>query len=134
MQNLLKAGFQGPLMPVNPKYQAVCGVLAYANVQALPMNPDLAILCTPPHTIPHLLQELGERGVRAAIILTAGMRRELSGSESATEWTGMLETARKFGMRLLGPNTIGLLIPSIHLNASFAHMEALPGSLAFISQ
>jgi acetyltransferase len=134
MQNLLKAEFQGPLMPVNPKYQAVCGVLAYANVQALPMNPDLAILCTPPHAIPHLLQELGERGVRAAIILTACMRREPSGTESATEWTGMLETARKFGMRLLGPNTIGVLIPGLGLNASFAHTEALPGSLAFVSQ
>ncbi|HNP28940.1 MAG TPA: bifunctional acetate--CoA ligase family protein/GNAT family N-acetyltransferase [Nitrospirales bacterium] len=137
MQNLLKGGFQGPIMPVNPKYQAVCGVLAYPNVEALPMNPDLAILCTPPHTIPRLLQELGERGVRAAVILTAGMRPEPSAGEHANdvnEWTGMLETARHFGMRLLGPNTIGLLIPSMHLNASFAHMEADPGSLAFISQ
>ncbi len=134
MQNLLKGGFQGPIMPVNPKYQAVCGVLAYPDVQALPMNPDLAILCTPSPTIPRLLQELGKRGVRAAVILTAGMRSDPSGRESATEWTGMLEAARKFGMRLLGPNTIGLLIPAMHLNASFAHMEALPGSLAFISQ
>lgn len=134
MQNLLKGGFQGPIMPVNPKYQAVCGVLAYPNVEALPMNPDLAILCTPPDTITRLLQELGERGVRAAVILTAGMRPEPSEQESATEWTRMLKTARKYGMRLLGPNTIGLLIPGMHLNASFAHMEALPGSLAFISQ
>jgi acetyltransferase len=134
MQNLLKAGFQGPLMPVNPKYQAVCGVLAYPNVQALPMNPDLAILCTPPPTIPHLLQELGERGVRAAIILTAGMRGAPSEPKSATEWTGMLDAAQKFGMRLLGPNTIGVLIPGLGLNASFAHTDALPGSLAFVSQ
>src|SRR5690606_9757795 len=57
-----------------------------------------------------------------------------SGAESPSEWAGMLDTARKFGMRLLGPNTIGLLIPGIGLNASFAHMQALPGSLAFISQ
>src|SRR5680860_135763 len=99
MQNLLKGGFQGPIMPVNPKYQAVCGVLAYPNVQALPVNPDLAILCTPPDTIPRLLQELGERGVRAAVILTAGIRPEPSGREIANEWTGMLEAARKYGMR-----------------------------------
>ncbi|MDT3779064.1 bifunctional acetate--CoA ligase family protein/GNAT family N-acetyltransferase [Nitrospira sp. MA-1] len=134
MQNLLKGGFEGPLLPVNPKYQAVCGVLAYPDVQALPMSPDLAILCTPPPTIPRLIQELGERGVRAAVILTAGMRPKPSEKESDTEWTIMLETARNFGMRLLGPNTIGLLIPGLHLNASFAHMEALPGSLAFVSQ
>jgi acetyltransferase len=108
--------------------------LAYPNVQALPINPDLAILCTPPPTIPHLIQELGERGVRAAIVLTAGMKREPSGTVNSTEWTGMLEAARKFGMRLLGPNTIGMLIPKIGLNASFAHTEALPGSLAFVSQ
>ncbi|GJL60858.1 MAG: GCN5 family N-acetyltransferase [Nitrospirales bacterium] len=134
MQNLLKGGFPGPVMPVNPKYQAVCGVLAYPEVQALPIIPDLAILCTPPHTIPLLLQELGERGARAAVILTAGMRPESSGEERANEWAGMLASARKFGMRLLGPNTIGLLIPGRHVNASFAHVEALPGSLAFISQ
>lgn len=134
MQNLLKGGFQGPIMPVNPKYQAVCGVLAYPNVQALPMNPDLAILCTPPQTIPRLLQELGERGVRAAVILTAGMRPEPEEKEGATVWTDMLDAARTYSMRLLGPNTIGLLIPGMHLNASFAHMEALPGSLAFVSQ
>lgn len=134
MKNLLNGGFQGPIMPVNPKYQAVCGVLAYANVRALPMDPDLAILCTPPATIPALLQELGERGVRAVVIITAGLRRNPSGPESPSEWAGMLDTARKFGMRLLGPNTIGLLIPGIGLNASFAHMQALPGSLAFISQ
>ncbi len=134
MQNLLKGGFQGPIMPVNPKYQAVCGVLAYPDVQALPMNPDLAVLCTPPHTVPPLLQELGERGVRAAVILTAGIRRESSGKEGATDWTDMLETASKFGIRLLGPNTVGMLIPRLGLNASFAHVEALPGSLAFLSQ
>jgi len=134
MQNLLKGGFEGPILPVNPKYQAVCGVLAYPDVESLPVNPDLAILCTPPNTIPRLLQELGERGVRAAVILTAGIRREPSGREGATDWTDMLDTARKFRMRLLGPNTVGMLIPRLGLNASFAHVEALPGSLAFLSQ
>lgn len=134
MQNLLKGGFEGPILPVNPKYQAVCGVLAYPAVKALPVNPDLAILCTPPNTIPQLLQELGERGVRAAVILTAGIRRDASGMEGATDWTDMLETGSKFGIRLLGPNTVGMLIPRLGLNASFAHVEALPGSLAFLSQ
>ncbi len=139
MSNLLKGGFQGPILPVNPKYQAIQGVLAYPSVQALPLEPDLAVLCTPASTVPALLQELGERGVRAAVILSAGLRGTLSEegepvSQQTSQWTEMLETAKRFGMRLLGPNTIGLLIPAIHLNASFAHREAIAGSLAFISQ
>jgi len=134
MQNLLKGGFQGPIMPVNPKYQSVCGVLAYSTVQALPMIPDLAILCTPPQTIAPVLRELGERGVRAAVILTAGLRRDLPDTGDTTDQTDICEMARTYGMRLLGPNTVGLLIPRLGLNASFAHLEALPGSLAFLSQ
>ena len=73
MRNLLKSGFTGPIMPVNPKYEAVCGVLTYADVASLPVTPDLAVICTSPATVPDLIHELGERGTRGAVVITAGL-------------------------------------------------------------
>jgi len=134
MGNLLRAGFLGPIMPVNPKHQAVAGVLAYPNVHALPIVPDLAILCTPPQTIPSIIQDLGERGVRAAVIMTAGLSKEPSPSDGISVQSLILEIAQRHRMRVLGPNTIGLLVPHLALNASFAHVEAMTGNLAFVSQ
>ena len=73
-ENLLGGGFAGPIMPVNPKYDAVAGVMAYPNVASLPVVPDLAVICTPPGTVPGLVAELGARGVKGAVIITAGFR------------------------------------------------------------
>src|SRR5574342_1148819 len=73
MRNLLAGGFDGPIMPVNPRYQAVAGVLTYPDVASLPRAPDLAILCTPPETIPDLVDELGARGTQAALVVARGM-------------------------------------------------------------
>src|SRR5512144_2660669 len=69
MHTLLSGGFDGPIMPVNPRYEAVAGVLTYPDVGSLPRPPDLAILCTPPETIPELVDELGARGTRAALVV-----------------------------------------------------------------
>src|ERR1019366_8198451 len=70
MRNLLEGGFSGPIMPVNPKYRAVAGVLSYPDVANLPETPDLAVIATPPVTVPRLIAELGARGTRAAIVIT----------------------------------------------------------------
>ncbi len=75
MRNLLKGGFNGPIMPINPKYDSIAGVWAYANVAALPLAPDLAIICTPPDTVAKTIKRLGEAGVRTAIVMTGGMSR-----------------------------------------------------------
>jgi acetyltransferase len=75
MRNLLEGGFEGPIMPVNPKYASVAGVLAYPDIASLPMTPDLAVICTPAVTVPGLVDELGQRGTRAAIVITAGLGR-----------------------------------------------------------
>ena len=72
MTNLLRAGFSGPIIPVNPKAAAVHGIMAYKDVASLPVTPDLAVIATPPDVIPALVTELGSRGTRAAVILTAG--------------------------------------------------------------
>lgn len=133
MDNLLHGGFRGPIMPVNPKHKSVSGVLAYPDVQSLPMEPDLAVICTPPQSIPDLIEQLCERGVRAAVVLTAGLRStEYENGKTVAEV--MLATAKSYGMRILGPNCLGLLVPGVGLNASFAHTSALPGKIAFVSQ
>jgi acetyltransferase len=134
MHNLLEGGFDGPIMPVNPKRRAVAGVLTYPDVASLPVIPDLAVVCTPPATVPKIIDEIGKHGTRAAIVLTAGLGATPASDSSGTAQTEVLATARTYGMRLLGPNCLGLLVPGIGLNASFAHLPALPGNIAFASQ
>lgn len=125
-RNLRGGGFQGALYPVNPKHAELDGVPVFARVADLPQAPDLAILCTPAATVVPLITELGARGTRAAIVLTAGL--------SAVQKQAMLDAARVHTLRILGPNCLGMLVPHLGLNASFAHTGALPGELAFVSQ
>jgi len=132
-RNLLQGGFQGPIMPVNPKYQAIAGVWAYPDVEALPMAAELAVICTPAPVVPQLIGQLGRRGCRAAIVITAGLN-QLSDKQGRNLQQLMLEHARAHEMRILGPNCLGLLVPGIGLNASFTHRPALPGRIAFVSQ
>ena len=133
MRNLLEGGFDGPIMPVNPKYRAVGGVLAYPTVEALPQTPDLAILCTPPATIPELIAQLGRRGTKAATVLTAGLEQKRD-EAGRTLQQAMLEAAKPHLLRILGPNCVGLMIPKLGLNASFSHTQPLPGKIAFVTQ
>ncbi|WP_145931170.1 bifunctional acetate--CoA ligase family protein/GNAT family N-acetyltransferase [Yersinia bercovieri] len=124
MRNLLDGGFSGPVLPVTPTHKAVCGVLAYADIASLPITPDLAILCTHDRRNLTLLEDLGVRGCKAVIILSA-----------ATEQFAELKAcAHRHHMRLLGPNSLGLLAPWQGLNASFSPVPIKKGRLAFISQ
>ena len=123
MRNLLAAGFKGPIMPVHPKHRAVAGVLAYRDVESMPLTPDLAVLCTPGETIPKLIGDLGRRGTKAAIVIAGDVDRQ-----------AMLEAARPWALRILGAGALGVLVPRIRLDASFSHVTALPGKVAFVSQ
>jgi acetyltransferase len=129
LDNLRAAGFGGAIYPVNPKHRDIGGLAAYASVESLPEAPDLAVVCTPAATVPDIVDALGKRGSRAAVILSAGFH-----SEPPPLLDRLLQAAGRHGLRILGPNCVGLLVPGIHLNASFAHTDSLPGSLAFISQ
>ncbi len=133
MRNLLNGGFEGPIMPVNPKRPSVAGVLCYPDVGHLPLVPDLAVICTPPKTVPNLIGELGERGTRAAIVLTSGLNATLT-DDGRNLQDIMAERARAYDLRLLGPNCLGLIVPHAGLNASFSHLPALSGRIAFVSQ
>ncbi|HBI07558.1 MAG TPA: protein acetyltransferase [Erwinia persicina] len=124
MRNLLAGGFSGPVLPVTPKYQAVCGVLAWPDIPSLPLSPDLAIICTHARRNLELLTALGERGCKACIILSAPDDQLAALKACASRWQ----------IRLLGPNSLGLLAPWQGLNASFSPVPITPGKLAFISQ
>jgi acetyltransferase len=126
--NILRAGFGGEVWPVNPKHGEILGRRCYHNAAELPEAPDLAVIVTPPATVPGVIAELGERGTRAAVVITAGITRE-NGLRQA-----MLEAARPNLFRVIGPNTVGLIIPTLKLNASFAHIAAQPGNIALLSQ
>ena len=132
IRNLLGGGFRGPVWPVNLRHDSVAGVRAYRTAAQLPAAPDLAVLCTPAATIPALVAELGARGTRAAIVLSAGL--EDAADSGGTLGAEMLHAARRHGLRILGPNCIGLLVPKIGLNASFAHLGARAGGIAFVAQ
>ena len=125
-RNLRHGGFGGTLMAVNPKYPELDGLPVAARVEDLPSTPELAVICTPPDTVPGLIDALGQRGTRAAVVLSAGF--------TAAQKQAMLDAARRHLLRILGPNCLGLLAPHIGLNASFAHVGATAGSLAFVSQ
>lgn len=124
MRNLLAGGFNGPVMPVTPAYKAVQGVLAWPDVQSLPFVPDLAVLCTNAKRNPELLESLGKKGCKTCIILS-------SPPEQKAE---LLACASRYQMRILGPNSLGLLAPWQGLNASFSPVPIRKGKLAFISQ
>ena len=133
LRNLVAGGFGGSILPVNPKYDTLAGLTVYPNVGQLPEAPDLAVICTPPSTVPDLIRDLGEKGTRAAIVLTAGLSstKDMLGR---TMKERMLAEAKPYLLRILGPNCVGLLVPSLGLNASFAHIGAKPGKIAFVSQ
>jgi acetyltransferase len=125
-RNMNAGGFKGPLYAVNPKHANLDGVPTFARVADLPQAPELAIICTPAATVVPLITELGGLGTRAAIVVTAGL--------DDAQKQAMLDAARVHTLRILGPNCIGMLVPHLGLNASFAHRDAQPGELAFLSQ
>jgi acetyltransferase len=125
-RNLRAGGFSGPIWLVNPKYRSIEGQPCYPSIGALPSAPDLGVLATPRKTIPELVAELGAKGARGAVIITAGVRNDLQ--------RRMLEAARPNLLRIQGPNCLGLMLPRLGLNASFSHKPPLPGELAFVSQ
>ena len=125
-RNLRAGAFKGVICGVNPSHASLDGVKVYPSVAELPVAAELAIVCTPPASVPQLIAELGRCGTKAAIVMTAGL--------TAAQKKAMLDAARPHVLRLLGPNCLGLLSPHIGLNASFAHTDALPGHMAFVSQ
>jgi len=123
--NLLAGSFKGDIMFVNPHHGEIDGRPCYQSIASLPHAPSLGIVATPAKSVPGVIAELGAKGARAAVVVTAGMHDYKQ---------AMLDASEPFCLRILGPNAIGLLLPQLGLNASFAHRDAPAGSVAFLSQ
>lgn len=125
-ENLLRAGFDGEIGFVNPNRQSVLGRPCYSSTESLPFVPQLAVIATPPYAVPGVIADLGRKGCRAAVVITAGVTGALAQQ--------MRDAARPYLLRIIGPNCIGVQAPSIKLDASFAQTFAKPGDIALVSQ
>jgi len=147
--NLIEGGFKGPVMPVNPDHQSVSGVLAYKGIASLPVTPDLAILTTPLEEAPTLIGELGARGTRAALLLSRDVLQDHSGVKPALLSPEMLrkypdegeslrqqilEAAKPYLLRIMGPDHFGYAAPSANVNASLNATRPLSGHIALLCQ
>lgn len=133
LRNLLEGGFGGVVYPVNPGRESVHGVQAYTAVGETPETPDLAVVCTPAAAVADVVQECGEAGVPAVAVLSAGFRE--TGEEGAALEREVARRAATFGgLRVLGPNCLGLIVPRLGLNASFAASMPDDGHVAFVTQ
>ena len=130
MRNLREGGYTGRVFAVNPRHATVGDLPCFPSVRELPQTPALGVICVPAQDVAGVVSELGERGTRAAIVLTAGTAE----GEGAHLTEAVAAASQASGIRVLGPNCIGLLVPEIGLNATFAHAMARPGPLAFVSQ
>ena len=133
LRNLTAGGFGGAIHPVNPNHTELAGLRVVASVADLAAAPDLAVICTPPATVPGIIRQLGEKGTRAAVVLSAGLASARDERGRSLK-QAMLDAAHPYLLRSLGPNSAGLLAPGLGLNASVAHSGALSGRIAFVSQ
>jgi acetyltransferase len=131
-RNLLAENFHGSVWFVNPNRRHVLDQTVFASIGDLPAAPDLAVIATPPETVPGIVDELGRIGTRAAIVVSA--RFPVLGADGATLRQQMLDASRPWLLRLLGPSSLGIAVPGLGLNASFGHLEPRPGELAFVAQ
>jgi len=132
-RNLIGTGFSGVVYPVNATRESVQGIQAYPSVSDLPATPDLAIVCTPASTVLGLVRECGEAGIRGMIILSAGFTE--TGEEGRELQDRIREEAAAFeDFRIVGPNCLGIIVPGLNLNASFAAATPDAGHIAFLSQ
>ncbi len=132
LQNILNAGFKGDLFLVNPRYQLMGGLPAYPSVASLPRSPDLAVIAVPPESVPEVTAQLGACGAKGAVVITACLGE--GGSKRGRELRqAMLEAGRRYSLRIIGPNSLGIIVPKSSLNASMAHIAPSAGGIAFVS-
>jgi acetyltransferase len=133
LRNLVGGGFNGVVYPVNPKREAVFGIPCYPDVKSLPKTPDLAVIMTAAKFVPGIIRECGEAGINGIIIMSAGFKES---GEEGKELENLVkaEKAKFPDMRVIGPNCLGILVPGLNMNVSFANGMPKKGHVAFISQ
>lgn len=133
LANLVGGAFRGVVYPVNPNSESVLGVQCYKNIHSLPRTPDMAIICSPAIDVPEIVRDCGESGIEGVIIMSAGF------IETGVDGNALNSQLKKIvaeypAMRVLGPNCLGIVVPGLKLNASFASIMPKKGNVAFISQ
>jgi acetyltransferase len=132
VENFMRPGYKGKVYYVNIRKSEILGVQAYPAVRDVPEIIDLAIIATPSRTTPDILEECGRSHVKGAIIISAGFKE--TGSAGKVLEEKILQIAKKYNIRIIGPNCIGIIRPRINLNATFLDKMPKPGKVAFISQ
>src|ERR1019366_2995304 len=132
LENLLHGRFQGKVYAVNAKRDEVLGLRAYRSIRDIPPPVDLAVVATPAATVPQLIGECVDAGVKSAVVVSAGFKER--GAEGAALEAQIKEQLRRGSMRLIGPNCLGIMNPAIGLNATFAKDAPHAGYVAFLSQ
>ena len=130
--NLIRSPFGGTVFPVNPQRHSILGIKSYTDIASVPELVDLVVIATPAPTVPQVIRECVAAGVKGAIIISAGFKE--IGEKGAILEQEVLAEARKGGMRIIGPNCLGLMNPLAGLNATFAGTSARAGNVAFVSQ
>lgn len=131
--NLIGGGFKGVVYPINETSEAVMGVSCFPDLKSLPRTPDLAVICTAAEQVPGWVESCGKAGIKGIIIMSAGFRE--IGSEGVKLEEEIKSIRHKYaGMRIIGPNCLGIIVPSLNLNLSFAPQLPGKGNIAFISQ
>lgn len=131
-RNLTQLGYKGEVLPVNPFRPSVQGVKAYPSVSKIPSKVDLAVVATPAHIVPQVIAECGEASVKGAIVVSAGFKE--TGTAGMHLEKQLLECKKTYGMRIIGPNSFGVIRPRINLYATFADTPVSSGQIAFLSQ
>jgi len=130
--HLLKGNFAGHLFPVNLKHKKIQGKQAFASIKDIIQPIDLVIITTPASVVPHIMSECGEKGVRAAVVISAGFSE--TGSKGKGLERAVINLAHQYRIRLIGPNCLGIMRPYLNINATFDDNAAIPGHIAFVSQ
>ena len=131
-KNILSSGYKGRLYAINPKHDTIQGQQAYKSIEEIGARVEMAVIATRPQTVPQLIEQCGRSGVRNVIIITAGFSE--AGHIGAALERKVLEIARSYNVRILGPNCLGIIRPELGLNATFAKITAKAGNLALVSQ
>ena len=132
LANLTENGFSGEVHPVNPRHERLAGRRCFRGIGDVPGPVDVAIVCTPAATVPGVVRECGEAGVTGVVVISAGFREV--GPDGAQLERQVSQAASEFDLRIIGPNCLGYLVPSLGLNASFGRARPQPGHVAVISQ
>ena len=132
VNNLLKDGYRGKIFPVNPKHETLLGLKCYPSIKDIKEEVDLAVIAIPAKFVPGVVKDCGEAGVKAVVVISAGFKEV--GHEGAKLEKELVDTAKNYGIKLVGPNCLGVINTALNLNATFAEKMPPPGRVSFFSQ